>query len=129
MISLKLLAPEVKSFDTVFNKSIVPEQAKAIEEAEEAMQWSSNTRKNGEAIQGVIDQIWDTYDVDESGSLDKEETRRFVQDTLGKLGSDDEFSEEAFDQVFLTFDTDESGFVEKDEMVFFIMQLLAGTSW
>ena len=52
-----------------------------------------------------------------------------MEETLGKLGSEDEFSTEAFDQVFLTFDKDESGFVEKDEMVFFIMQLLAGTSW
>ena len=24
-----------------------------------------------QAIQGVIDQIWDTYDVDKSGALDK----------------------------------------------------------
>ena len=51
-----------------------------------------------------------------------------MEDTLGKLGSDDEFSAEAFDHIFQTFDKDESGFVEKDEMVFFIMQLLAGTS-
>merc|ERR1712160_49823 len=35
-----------------------------------------------QAIQGVIDQIWDTYDVDKSGALDKEETKKFVQDTL-----------------------------------------------
>jgi hypothetical protein len=33
-----------------------------------------------EAIQGVIDQIWDTYDVDRSGYLDKEETKKFVKD-------------------------------------------------
>ena len=53
-----------------------------------------------QAIQGVIDQIWDTYDVDKSGALDKEETKKFVQDTLGNLGSGDEFSQEAFDEVF-----------------------------
>merc|ERR1712195_420562 len=35
-----------------------------------------------QAIQGVIDQIWETYDVDKSGALDKEETKKFVQDTL-----------------------------------------------
>ena len=45
-------------------------------------------------------QIWDTYDVDKSGALDKEETKKFVQDTLGNLGSGDEFSQEAFDEVF-----------------------------
>ena len=47
-----------------------------------------------QAIQGVIDQIWETYDVDKSGALDKEETKKFVQDTLGNLGSGDEFSDE-----------------------------------
>ena len=79
-----------------------------------------------QAIQGVIDQIWDTYDVDKSGALDKEETKKFVQDTLGNLGSGDEFSQEAFDEVFGTFDKDNSGTVEKAEMVVFIKQLLGG---
>ena len=79
-----------------------------------------------QAIQGVIDQIWDTYDVDKSGALDKEETKKFVQDTLGNLGSGDEFSQEAFDEVFQTFDKDNSGTVEKAEMVVFIKQLLGG---
>ena len=79
-----------------------------------------------QAIQGVIDQIWDTYDVDKSGALDKEETKKFVQDTLGNLGSGDEFSQEAFDEVFATFDKDGSGTVEKPEMVVFIKQLLGG---
>ena len=77
-----------------------------------------------QAIQGVIDQIWETYDVDKSGALDKEETKKFVQDTLGNLGSGDEFSQEAFDEVFATFDKDNSGTVEKEEMVTFIKQLL-----
>ena len=79
-----------------------------------------------QAIQGVIDQIWETYDVDKSGELDKEETKKFVQDTLGNLGSGDEFSSEAFDEVFSTFDKDNSGTVEKSEMVVFIKQLLGG---
>ena len=79
-----------------------------------------------QAIQGVIDQIWSTYDVDNSGELDKEETKKFVQDTLGNLGSGDEFSTEAFDEVFATFDKDGSGNIDKAEMVTFIKQLLSG---
>ncbi len=77
-----------------------------------------------QAIQGVIDQIWDKYDVDKSGALDKEETKKFVQDTLGNLGSGDDFSDDAFDEVFKTFDKDNSGTIEKSEMVVFIKQLL-----
>ena len=79
-----------------------------------------------QAIKAVIDQIWDTYDADKSGALDKEETKKFVQDTLGGLDSNDAFSDEAFDEVFATFDKDNSGTVEKDEMVGFIKQLLGG---
>ena len=70
-----------------------------------------------QAIQGVIDQIWDTYDVDKSGALDKEETKKFVQDTLGNLGSGDEFSDEAFDEVFATFDKDNSGYLNREEVM------------
>ena len=73
-----------------------------------------------QAIQGVIDQIWDKYDVDKSGALDKDETKKFVQDTLGNLGSGDDFSDDAFDEVFKTFDKDNSGTIEKTEMVVFI---------
>merc|ERR1711939_698621 len=46
-----------------------------------------------QAVQGVIDQIWEKYDVDKSGALDKEETKKFVIDTLGNLGSGDDFSD------------------------------------
>ena len=49
-----------------------------------------------------------------------------MQDTLGNLGSGDEFSQEAFDEVFGTFDKDGSGTIEKEEMVVFIKQLLGG---
>ena len=75
-------------------------------------------------IRKCVDDIWAEYDADNSGSLDKEETKKFVQDTLGNLGSGDEFSDEAFGEVFATFDKDGSGTVEKDEMVVFIKQLL-----
>jgi Ca2+-binding EF-hand superfamily protein len=82
------------------------------------------TTPEEQAIQGVIDQIWATYDVDNSGALDKEETKKFVKDTFGNLSGGDEFSDEAFDEVFATFDKDGSGTVEKAEMVVFIKQLL-----
>ena len=69
-----------------------------------------------EAIAGVIDQIWEIYDTDKNGVLDKEESKKFVQDYLGNVGSGDEFSEEAFNEVFVSFDKDKSGTIEKNEM-------------
>lgn len=35
------------------------------------------------SIKGVIDSIWATYDVDNSGALDAEETKAFVKNTIG----------------------------------------------
>ena len=36
-------------------------------------------------IQGVINQIWDNYDVDGSGALDFDEARVFLKKTFAKL--------------------------------------------
>ena len=79
------------------------------------------------AIQGVIDKLWNTYDADGSGALDKQESRQFVEDTLGNLGSD-KFDGAAFDELFMTFDKDASGTVEKSEMFVFIKQLMGWAS-
>lgn len=70
---------------------------------------------------GVIDDIWNTYDVDNSGALDKEEARKYIQDT-----TDDVPSQEVFDEMFSDFDKDNSGTIEKAEMVVFIKRLLGG---
>ena len=56
-------------------------------------------------LEKVIDQTWALYDVDNSGGLDKEETRKFVQGTLVNIyGYVDEFSSETFDQIFESID-------------------------
>ena len=38
-----------------------------------------------QAIKCIIDEIWDQYDDDYSGDLDKEECRNFVRDALGNV--------------------------------------------
>ena len=77
------------------------------------------------AIRAIIDQIWEKYDDDNSGELDKDETREFVQDIIGNM--DDEqsvFTDEQFDSIFEIFDEDGSGTIDKDEMTNFIEELL-----
>ena len=64
------------------------------------------------------------YDTDKGGTLDKEETKKFVQDTMGNLGSGDRFDEEAFLVLFDEFDEDKSGTIDKVEMVQLIQKLL-----
>ena len=74
----------------------------------------------------MVEQIWDVYDADNSGDLDKEETWKFVKECLGNLGSCGNLSQKAFDKIFITFDTDKSGTIEKSEMVDFIIEVLGG---
>ena len=82
---------------------------------------AESTPEQEKVIQGVVDQTWETYDVDKSGYLDKEETKKFVQETLG---SGSGYSDESFNELFSTFDKDNSGKVEKNEIFTFIKQIL-----
>ena len=70
--------------------------------------------------------LFSRYDKDNSGALDKEETKQFVKDTLKEMadGDDnDEFNEEDFNKCFEEFDKDGSGTIEKDEMALFIKKV------
>ena len=72
------------------------------------------------AIEGVIDKIWDQYDADNSGQLEKDEIKMFLIYSLKELRSGSDFSQEAFDEVFSKLDKDESGIIEKKEMIDFL---------
>ena len=68
-----------------------------------------------EQLEEVVNEIWEKYDADGNGALDKEETRNFIGETLGMVNSDKGFNE-VFEEVFATFDKDKSGTIEKNEM-------------
>ena len=74
-------------------------------------------------IRKCVDDIWAEYDKDNSGSLDKEETKLFVKNTLSEMNDSGEFSEEDFEACFSEFDKDGSGTIEKDEMAIFIKKV------
>ena len=85
-----------------------------------------------------IQSIWDQYDNDNSGYLDREEAKRFVmesikgqnQDTpLGKKMTlqqrekkeeEDELNEQQFEACFTAVDDDNNGSISRDEMLQFI---------
>ncbi len=74
-------------------------------------------------IEKCIDDIWRTYDKDNSGYLDKVETKQFVKNTLTELGERGEFSQGDFEDCFNKFDKDGSGTISKDEMKIFIKKV------
>ena len=80
----------------------------------------SNNSEIDTVIGKCVEEIWNKYDVDNSGALDKEETKKFVQDTLSDMQDGAGFNDEDFDQCFREFDKDNSGTIERGEMVQFI---------
>jgi hypothetical protein len=96
---------------------------KMMEDSDEEEKKVKPLTAEEEVVQAVIDKIWDTYDVDKSGKLDKEETKKFAQDCMNNLGPG-EFDEEAFEEVFQNFDKNNNGTVERKEMIDFINKLL-----
>ena len=82
-------------------------------------------------IQSCVDDIWDEYDRDGNGTLDRDETKRFICTTLSEFTGQpvefDAFSQEDFDSAFDMFDRDNSGTIDKKEMVVFIRKV-AGLS-
>jgi len=75
----------------------------------------------------MIEEVWDKYDADKNGALDKEETAGFVRDLLGDQGRRDEWGDEDFEEsVFAALDKDRSGTIDKPEIVDFMKRLLTG---
>lgn len=84
-------------------------------------QYRPATAVSKDAIQAVVDQIWETYDTDKNGALDKEEGKKFIQGTVGLL--DEEMSEEAYEMVFAGIDENTNALIEKSELVKYIKQM------
>ena len=74
-----------------------------------------------------IEKIWDQYDVDNSGYLDREETMAFIKESIkggdlnnGEENQDKEMSEKQFEACFRMIDEDDGGMITKEEMLDFI---------
>ena len=74
-------------------------------------------------IKKCVDDIWLEYDKDGSGALDKEETKKFVDNTLSEMPDGGEVMESDFEVCFKEFDKDGSGTIEKEEMAAFIKKV------
>ena len=71
----------------------------------------------------MVDDFWGDYDTDRNGTLDKQEAKKFIQQTLGEMGEDVDFNEADFEACFQEFDRDGNGVIDKDEIVQFIKKV------
>ena len=83
---------------------------------------SSNFAKNEQAnIRVIVDEIWSTYDVDNCGSLCKNEAKLLVKEYLPEIDPNFKHSDEGFERIFAEIDTDKSGSIDKQELTSFII--------
>ena len=72
-----------------------------------------------------VEKIWDIYDVDRSGTLDKEEAFTFLREFIGGLtGVVPDKDELAFE--FCNMDADKSGEISKEEAIRYLKGYRAG---
>jgi Ca2+-binding EF-hand superfamily protein len=71
-------------------------------------------------IRKHLDDIWEEYDKDGSGALDKAETKKLVNNKFKNILVDEAYTDEGFEQCFKEFDKNGSGTIEKEEMALFL---------
>jgi len=71
--------------------------------------------------------LWVQFDTDNSGTLQKNEARVFVQHMMKDMGCD--FDENQFEECFKEIDLDGNGTIEKKEMANFIKQIAGLNPW
>ena len=76
-----------------------------------------------EALMKTVDEIWQQYDKDGNGVLDRSEMRSFVEATITASGINKTVTDAEFEQIFNQFDLDSSSTIEKDEMAVFVKRM------
>ena len=73
-----------------------------------------------------INEIWQRYDTDGTGKLEKETVKQVMRDWLKLDNAEAEFEDADFELGFSEFDTDNLGTLEKGQMVQFVSKLCFG---
>ncbi|OQR98169.1 hypothetical protein ACHHYP_09036 [Achlya hypogyna] len=72
------------------------------------------------AMEAAINKMWQTYDPNDNGFLNRAEARELLTKTLQEMEiPGDLLSDDAFDAIFGEFDADGAGTVSKDAIVAF----------
>ena len=72
----------------------------------------------------MINEIWNTYDVDNDGVMTEEEVEHFVKEYMPEFKPGFIYSQDLFESIFKEIDEDENKVVDRDELTEFISKLL-----
>ena len=75
-------------------------------------------------VEQIVDKIWLDFDKDNSGYLDRDETRVFLETALRDVPGGEEYDDSKFDETYDAIDANGDGLMERDEMAYFIKALL-----
>ena len=76
-----------------------------------------------EVIANAVEEIWIEFDKDNSGALDKTETKNFMVKTLAEMTESQTIPDEDFDACFAEFDKNGDGTISRAEMASFIKKV------
>ena len=74
-------------------------------------------------LKDCVDEIWEHYDEDGNGTLDKSECKAFIMSAIEEMGvgpDNEVFNENDFEECFKKVDVDKNGTIDKEEMFKFI---------
>lgn len=63
-----------------------------------------------------MEDIWDDYDSDKNGHLDRAEFKTYLNDTLDDVAGGSKLEDDEFNKIYDEFDVDQNGTISKDEM-------------
>ena len=72
----------------------------------------------------VVDEIWQSYDLDGTNKLNKFEAKKFIEELLPDMKAGHYLGDNEFNRLFKEFDTDGDGTIDKAEMTNFIKRAL-----
>ena len=89
-------------------KEAIPEQVPEVQDEETLKKISEMQQLK---VQNYILEIWQKFDADGNGVLDKDEFKNFIRETMSELIGEDksELIEKEFDKVYNGFDADNNG--------------------
>jgi hypothetical protein len=75
-------------------------------------------------VEKIMQDVWNHYDKDKSGYLNRNEARKFLKKALTDLEEGEKFTESRFSEIYAEIDRNKSGTISQKEMRLFIRQLI-----